>query len=306
MKRLPSLDSLRAFEAVARHLSVTQAAHELHVTPSALSQRIHALEDELGYRLFLRRHRALALTDPGRRLADAMARAMAEIAHAFATLEELGAAPAITISVLPSFAARWLMPRLPRFQAAHPHLQVQVNAEGRLVDMTSSDADCAVRFGNGNYPGLRVDRLMDDHVTPVAAPASARQGGGLETMLSRARLLNDSAVERDESGTDWRTWCAHFGVAHPRRTGALRFSQADLLLQAAEQGLGIALARLSLVGDALRAGTLVELAPDKRLRANYGYYLVALPEKSERPAVAAFRQWLIEECRAFAAQSAPA
>src|ERR1051325_9562622 len=131
MRRLPSLDTLRAFESAARHLNFTKAANELHVTQSALSQRIGALEGELGFPLFLRRGRQIELTPRGGVIAAAMGRAMAEIARAFASLEETEAARRLVISVLPSFATRWLMPRLMRFHAAHPNLEVQVNAEGR-------------------------------------------------------------------------------------------------------------------------------------------------------------------------------
>jgi LysR family glycine cleavage system transcriptional activator len=306
MRRLPSLDTLRAFESAARHQNFTKAANELHVTQSALSQRIAALEDELGFRLFLRNGRQLALTARGGAIAAAMTRALAEITRAFAGLEESEAARKLDISVLPSFAARWLMPRLPQFNAAHPDILVQVNAEGRLIDLTASDADLALRFGTGRYPGHRVDFVMDDYVLPVA------ESGLLARLLPRGRkafrsaadlrsapLLSDSAVERDASGTDWRSWFEHAGVPGVALPGGPRFSQADLMLQAAAQGLGVALARYSLVHDDLVAGRLVPVLAKGMVRARYDYYLVCLPEKAERPAVAAFRDWLLAEARAF-------
>jgi len=309
VRRLPSLDTLRAFESAARHLNFTKAANELHVTQSALSQRIGALEAELGFPLFLRRGRQIDLTPRGAAIAQAMSRAMAEITRAFVGLEESEGARTLVISVLPSFAARWLMPRLMGFQAAHPSLEVQVNAEGRLIDLTASEADLALRFGTGRYPGHHVDFVMDDYVLPVAQPAllAAHQAsvGGKATFdaeaLARFPLIYDSAVERDASGTDWRSWFENAGVANPPRPTGLRFSQADLMLQAAAQGQGVALARYSLVHDDLVSRRLVPVLKDAMLRARYDYYLVCLPEKAERPAVAAFRAWLHAEARAFMA-----
>ena len=309
MRRLPSLDTLRVFESAARHLNFTKAANELHVTQSALSQRIGALEGELGFPLFLRRGRQIELTPRGGAIAAAMGRAMTEIARAFAALDETEAARRLAISVLPSFATRWLMPRMMRFQDAHPELEVQVNAEGRLIDLTASDADLAVRFGLGRYPGHHVDFVMDDYVLPVAQPqllAAQKVRGAAKAALdaaalARLPLIYDSAVERDASGTDWKSWFEHAGVADPPRLTGPRFSQADLMLQAAAQGQGVALARYSLVHDDLVAGRLVPVLKDRRLRARYDYYLVCLPEKAERPAVAAFRAWLLEEARAFMA-----
>ncbi len=309
MRRLPSLDTLRAFESAARHLNFTKAANELHVTQSALSQRIGALEAELGFPLFLRRGRQIDLTPRGAAIAQAMGRAMAEITRAFVGLEESEGARTLVISVLPSFATRWLMPRLMGFQSAHPSLEVQVNAEGRLIDLTASEADLALRFGTGRYPGHHVDFVMDDYVVPVAQPAllaahKANVAGKTPfdaEALARLPLIFDSAVERDASGTDWRSWFENAGVANPPRPTGLRFSQADLMLQAAAQGQGVALARYSLVHDDLASRRLVPVLKDAMLRARYDYYLVCLPEKAERPAVAAFRAWLHAEARAFMA-----
>lgn len=312
MRRLPSLDTLRAFESAARHLNFTKAANELHVTQSALSQRVGALEDELGFPLFIRRARQIELTPRGSAIAAAMGRAMAEIARVFSGLEESEAARRLVISVLPSFATRWLMPRLVRFHEAHPNLDVQVNAEGRLIDLTTSDADLALRFGPGRYPGHHVDFVMDDYVLPVAQPAllaATKALSGAKALanaaaLARLPLIYDSAVERDASGTDWKSWFEHAGAAQPPRVTGLRFSQADLMLQAAAQGQGVALARYSLVHDDLVAGRLVPVLKHAMLRARYNYYLVALPEKAERPVVAAFRAWLLAEARAFTAARA--
>lgn len=306
MRRLPSLDTLRAFESAARHQNFTKAANELHVTQSALSQRIGALEDELGYPLFVRRGRQIEVTPKGRVLSAAMGRALAEITQAFAGIEGIEGGRTLVISVLPSFAARWLMPRMMRFHALHPDVEVQVNAEGRLIDLTTSDADLAVRFGTGRYPGHHVDFVMDDYVLPVAQPALlAAQKADAATLdaaaVAQMPLIYDIAVDRDASGTDWKSWFEHAGIANPPRSTGLRFSQADLMLQAAAQGQGVALARYSLVHDDLVTSRLVPVLKDGMLRARYDYYLVSLPEKAQRPAVVAFREWLTAEARAFMA-----
>jgi len=303
MRRLPSLDTLRAFESAARHLNFTKAASELHVTQSALSQRIGALEDELGFPLFRRGGRQIDLTPRGRAIAEAMGRALAEIQHGFAALEDEVEARALVISVLPSFATRWLLARLPQFQAAYPGIQVQVNAEGRLIDLTASEADLAIRFGTGRYAGHTVDFVMDDFVLPVAQPAllAGRAKPKKPADVKALPLIYDSAVERDASGTDWKSWFEHAGAAPPQGREGPRFSQADLMLQAAAQGLGVALARYSLVHDDLVAGRLVPVLPKGMVRARYDYYLVALPQKSGRPAATAFRDWLLAEGRAFMA-----
>ena len=162
----------------------------------------------------------------------------------------------------------------------------------------------ALRFGTGRYPGLQVDFIMDDYVLPVAEPAllaslKAEPGKLDAQRIARLPLIYDSTVNRDASGTDWRSWFEHAGVANPPPSTGLRFSQADLMLQAAAQGQGVALARYSLVHDDLVTSRLVPLTREPMLRARYDYYVVCLPEKAQRPAAVAFREWLIAEARAF-------
>ncbi len=302
MRRLPSLDTLRAFEAAARHLSFTKAAAELHVTQSALSQRVATLEDELGFALFERRARKLILTPRGRFLAAAMGRALAELAGAFERFEEGFGARRLALSVLPSFAARWLLPRLPQFHAEHPETEVAVSADAKAVDLRSSEIDVAIRFGAGRYPGMKTEFVMDDYVVPVCRPDLLPDGAALAgaAALADFPLLHDVTTETDVSGSDWRRWFAFAGVPGEPRPGP-RFNQGDLVLQAAAQGTGAALARLSLVADDLSAGRLAVML-NRPLRTRWDYYAVSLPAKAARPAVAAFRQWLLREARAFVAR----
>jgi LysR family glycine cleavage system transcriptional activator len=302
MRRLPSLDTLRAFEAAARLLSFTKASAELNVTQSALSQRIAALEAELGYKLFQRDGRRLSLTQRGEVIATAMARALGEITRAFQSLAKGSADHSIVLSVLPSFASRWLLQRLPRFHAEFPKIQVQVIAEGRLIDLNTSEADLAVRFGTGQYPGLAITFVMDDHVVPVCHPRllEGRPAVTKPADILGLPLLHDTAVERDQSGTDWRTYFKFVGVTAPSALEGQRFNQADLMLQAAARGLGLALARRSLIQDDLDTGQLAVAFP-QTMAARYGYYLVSLPTVAERRAVASFRDWLAREAAAFMA-----
>ncbi len=302
MQRLPSLDTLRAFEAAARHSSFTKAAAELRVTQSALSQRVAALEDELGYKLFLRQGRKLALTPRGEAIAGAVARALGEIARAFHGIADGGDEHSLVLSVLPSFASRWFLARLPRFHDAHPKIEVQVIAEGRLIELSTSEADLAIRFGTGRYPDLAVDFLMDDYVVPVCHPRLLEGRPAFSTLdeVLALPLLHDTAVERDQSGTDWRTYFVQAGVRAAAKLEGPRFNQADLMLQAASRGLGVALARRSLIQDDLESGQLAVAFP-RILPARYGYYLVCLPAVAERRAVVLFRQWLKAEAASFMA-----
>lgn len=295
-KRLPSLDSLRVFEAAARHLSLTKAATELHVTQSAVSHRIQALETELKRKLFRRYTRRLELTPAGALLAKGLARGIAEITQAVAALDGPAAINTINASVLPSFAGRWLVPRLARFRQRHPEIEVRIAAEEAHADLGSGRADVAVRFGMGQYSGLHVTRLMSDTIFPVCAPRLLAEHGPVTTpqQLARFTLLHDEVAENDKSGTGWRSWLRHFGIKDVAVDDGPRFNQAGLTLEAAAGGMGVAMARRSLVGGDFEAGRLVRVLP-LEAPAVYAYYLVCLPEGASRPALACFRDWMLDE-----------
>lgn len=297
MKRLPSLEALRAFEAAARHLNFTKAGDELHVTQSALSHRIGALEDELGVKLFERLGRRLELTREGAIVAEGVRRGLDEVRRAIARLES-GAAT-LTVTVLPSFATRWLVPRLPGFAKRHPGVEVRIAAEPAMVDLRAGSADVAIRFGRGNYPGMHVIKILDDAVVPVASPSFVAENGPFTGVadIGRVPLLHDSPTESDGSGADWRSWLARFGDADMRCEVATRFNQATLAIEAAANGLGVALARLSLCAGDLESGRLVQVLP-LIAPTNFAYFFVCLPEHAERLSITAFRDWLIDEARA--------
>ena len=302
-RRLPSLDGLRAFEVAARHLSFTEAAEELFVTQGAVSQRIKALEQELGFALFDRRVRGLALTPKGERLARGIRLGVGQIAEALAALDDAVSAGPLVLSVLPSFAGRWLIPRLAHLTAREPDIHVQVLADRRLADLSDRRIHAAIRFGPSPPPDLAATALMGDTIAPAWAPALLAQYGHVSRVADLAHLpiLHDSSVEGDPSGTDWASWLNHIGAPDVRLPAGQRFSEPGLALEAAVNGLGIALARASLIGADLAAKRLVQLALPV-VPSAYRYYLLCLPEMRNDPRLARFRDWLLAEIAADAAQ----
>jgi LysR family glycine cleavage system transcriptional activator len=306
--RLPSLDALRVFEAAARHASFTRAAEELHVTQAAVSHRIQALEAELGATLFRRLTRRLELTADGERLAQGVREGLEWIVRAVSDLDRRSDAGPLTVSMLPSFASRYLIPRLPRFHSAHPEIEVRVLADGDSVDLIADvGTDLAIRFGRGQYPGLAVTLLMPDSVVPVCSPQLLEQHGPVDTVnaLLDMPLLLDSAAERDDSGSGWKSWLAHIGAAADDRRVEIgpRFSQAHLAIEAAILGQGVALARTSLAGDDLASGRLVSPLPQSAPTA-FKYFLVCRPEAAQWRKVICFSEWLIGEVKIAAGQQA--
>jgi LysR family glycine cleavage system transcriptional activator len=297
-RRLPPLESLRAFEAVARQLSFTAAAAELCVTQSAVSQRVRALEDELHVTLFLRLPRRLELTPDGERLARGVRQGLDHMVSALGAIDRESGSGVLAVTVLPSFARRWLMPRLPRFRARHPEIEVQILAEGRAIDLLQSGPDAALRFGHGAYPGLHATQLMADSVVPVCSPEFlARRGpiGSVEDILVLP-LIHDTPTETDHSKSDWQSWLIQVGAGRKPLSPGLRFDQADMVVDAALLGLGIALARTSLIADELDSGRLVIAYPHTAPTA-FSYYLLCRPQSATCPRIERFRDWLLEECK---------
>jgi len=298
MARLRSIDSLYVFAVAARHLSFTGAAAELHRTQSAVSHRVKALESEIGVRLFTRGARGLELTPAGETLARQVEQAVGDIMRTITTLGRTSAVRKLRITLLPSVASRWLMPRLPRFCAQHPDIQVQVIADARVLDLRAERIDLAIRFGHGRYRGLAATLLMADRVLPVCSPRLLAARPRITTIdaLLELPLLHDSAAEGDGSLSDWASWLDQLGRMDASCHAGQRFSQAGLAIEAAVLGLGVALARLSLVTDHLASAVLVCPLPLTTATA-FSYHLVALPEAGTLPAVALFSDWLRAEAR---------
>jgi LysR family glycine cleavage system transcriptional activator len=294
------------FEAAARHASFTKAAEELHVTQAAVSHRILALEADLGVSLFRRLTRRLELTPDGERLAEGVREGIGRISRAVSELHRRSEGGSLAVSMLPSFASCWLVRRLPRFQYAHPGIEVLVMADDHPVDLlTEGGAEVAIRFGRGRYPGHSVTPLMSDSIGPVCTPLMLARHGVIETVddLLDMPLLHDTVAERDESGTGWRSWLTHLGRAGEDQRLAVgpRFTQAHLAIEAALLGQGVALARTSLVRDDIAAGRLVRPIPHTAPTA-YAYFLVCRPEAAQWSKVARFRGWLISEMRPAAGE----
>jgi LysR family glycine cleavage system transcriptional activator len=294
-RRLPPLNALRAFEAAARHLNFSRAADELSVTPGAVSQQIQNLEDYVGVTLFKRTPKGLLLTDPAQIALPALREAFDRLAEAASMLTAAVDGRRLTVSVAPSFAAKWLVPRLGKFEALHPQVDVWVSAGMELVDFNSGEIDIAIRYGAGRYPGLEVIRLMQETVMAVASPELlAEQPLNELGDLARHVLLHDGSPDADDSCPDWTMWLAARNVRGVDGARGPRFNQSSLVIEAAVGGRGVALAKRTLAQADLDAGRLV--APFQIATAvDFAYYVVHPRAKGRLPQVKAFVSWLTAE-----------
>lgn len=295
MRRLPPLNALRAFEAAARHLSFTLAAEELNVTQAAISHQIRALEARLGQPLFNRLNRGLSLTEAGRSYLPAMTEAFDLMDKATRRLSRRDDAGALKVSALPSFAARWLLPRLAHFREAHPEIDVLVSANQQLSDLEAEGIDVGLRFGSGHYPGLRADRLMGDRRLPVCSPALLKGSHPLRRPedLRHHVLLHDEIIGGGVEA-DWAAWVRRLGLQGIDPTRGPGFSDSAMVLSAAIAGQGVALARASLAVDDLAAGLLV-LPFGPLIASRYDYWFVTTHYAAELDKVRAFRSWIMAE-----------
>jgi len=295
LTRLPSLNGLRAFECAARHLSFTRAAEELNVTQTAISHQIRRLEDELGVRLFMRLKDGLALTEEGNAYFPGVRSAFMELRHSTERLLEANNQSVLTISTLVSVASKWLLPRLPSFREAFPEIDVRISASTDLVDFRKGGIDAAIRYGNGNWPGLRADWLMADEIFPVCSPRLLTGPDPIKAPadLARHTLLHVSGQTAD----DWSAWLSAAGQPPPSAKGPrLTFDLAMMAVQSAIDGQGVCIGRSTYVEDDLRAGRLV--APfDLRLKSDLGFYFVTPHENAASKKIVAFRQWLSQVVR---------
>jgi DNA-binding transcriptional LysR family regulator len=285
---LPPLNALRTFSAAARHLSFTRAAHELHVTQTAVSHQIRILEAHLGLPLFLRLPRRLALTAEGEAYARELGRVFERVADATAALTANPRREILCVTTFPSLAARWLMPRLGRFLARHPHTDVRLLSTERFVDFAREPIDAGIRFGYGRYAGLRTEKLMDDQLFPVCSPALAARLRRGPADLRRCPLLHD------DSPDGWRRWLVAAGVSGVDVERGHTFTDANHTLQAAGDGHGVALGRRVLVERDVAAGRLVRPFATA-VPCEPAYYLVTSEHAVDLPKVRAFRAWLLDE-----------
>jgi LysR family transcriptional regulator, glycine cleavage system transcriptional activator len=290
---LPPLSALRAFESAARHMSFSRAADELHVTPAAVSHQIHALEQDLGVRLFHRMNRSIELTASARVLLPGLSEAFAGIRSSVRRLRAHNDTGTLTVTASPSFAAKWLVLRLHRFQEQCLEVDVRISATDNVVDLTQGDFDIAVRYGTGNYPGLEVELLFTNEVFPACSPQLLTTGPPLRTPddLPLHNLIHDQAVERDPLVPTWPMWLKAAGVKNVPATTGLSFNNMHLALDAAIAGHGVVLAQSTIAAADLAAGRLVRLF-SLALPDQFAYYIVTAPGALERPKVRAFRDWL--------------
>jgi LysR family transcriptional regulator, glycine cleavage system transcriptional activator len=292
-RSLPPLNALRAFEAAARHLSFTTAASELNVTQAAISHQIKALEERLGLKLFRRVGRNLLLSDAAQAYLPEIAAAFDRIAGATRRLHQYDAAGVLSATVLPSFAAKWLLPRLGRFRAAHPEIDLRISSSVETVDLMREDFDIALRAGSGDYPGMRADAILSESFFPVCSPALL--AGPLP--LRAADDLRHHTLLHDEPRDLWQLWFKMVGIADIDATRGPGFSDSGMLIWAAIEGQGVAIAKGTLAADDLRAGRLVRPF-GQSMPADFSYWLVCPEASADRPKIVAFREWLLAEAGA--------
>src|SRR5512143_1377569 len=299
LRRLPSLDFLRGFEAAGRLLSFTRAAGELFLTQSALSRQVAALEEALGVPLFERRHRALALTPAGAAFHRDVTAVLQGLAAAAQAARGALRSPGLALSTTVSFASLWVIPRLATFRARHPEVEVYISADDRVVDLSRGDVDVAIRYlADAKAPEGAV-RLFGERMMPVVSPKLLARGGtplARPADLARHVLLHLDDPDGRTPWLEWSVWLGSNGQPGLRPAGNLRFKLYDQLIQAAVAGQGVALRPIPLIAEHLRDGRLVAPFP-KRYESARGYYAVVAPHAAERADVSAFVGWLAAEAR---------
>jgi len=295
-RTLPSLNALRAFEAVARHMSIAGAAQELHVTSAAVSHQIRHLEDHLGMPVFQRDGRNLTLTDAGQAGLPNIREGFALLTAAMDAIDSLGETGSLSISVAPSFATKWLLPRLHRFEDLHPEIDVRVNASMQLCDFARDGIDVAIRYGAGSYGDLVSEKLIHESLIPVCSPDWLAANPPLHKPddLKAHTLLHDDSPDNDPSCPNWEMWLRAAGVDAIDASRGPRFNQSSLVLEAAMLGRGIALAKSTLAAADIASGRLVRPLPGHS-PVGFAYYLVAPKSKLNLPKVSFFRDWLNDE-----------
>jgi len=287
------LNALRAFESVVRTGSLATAAGELCVTPSAISHQLRTLEHHLDAKLIARRGRTMELTDAGRAYFGAISPALAEIVRGTASVFGRDEQRRISVAAMPVFAVRWLIPRLGGFRRRHPDVEVRVSTSYRYVDLHESDVDVALRFGEGGWENVHAELLLEESVQPVCSPALLAERPPVATA---ADLLQLPLVHMVLGRNQWDLWASAQGVAPASAGSAIRFDEPLGALQAAVEGLGVALGPKALVMDDLRAGRLV-IPYDSEQPAGGGHHLVHTKRAGARPVVRAFCAWLRDEAR---------
>jgi len=300
MSNLPPMNALRAFEAAARRGGFARAAAELNVTPAAVSQQIRNLEEFLGVKLFHRDGRSMELTEAGAAGLERLGAAFELMGEAAEAMRQRSSSTRVHVSAPPAFAAKWLAPRLGRFEVLRPDIELWISADDSFVDLDAGRADLAVRYGAGGYRGLHVERLLGERIAPVCAPGLFADAAPVSAAeLARAPLLHDISPESAEDGADWASWFSAQNAADADTSGGGRFDQAALVLEAAAAGRGVALGRRALVHDDVVSGRLVTVIPDGGVALATGYYVITSRARRASPEATAFIDWLKTEAVRF-------
>jgi LysR family transcriptional regulator, glycine cleavage system transcriptional activator len=296
-RRLPPLNSLRAFEVVSRHESFRAAAEELHVTVAAVSQQVKTLEDRLGRKLLRRHVGGYSLTADALAGLQALRDGFDQLSSAVATMSS-GGQRVLTVSAVPSIAAEWLVPRLHRLRDQCPELDVLLHASRELIDLRHSRVDIGIRYGAGTYPGLTSERLFADEIFPVYSPKLLKGRARLRKPgdLGGQPLIHTTWAPESGHWPGWADWLRAAGVTSVNVTKGLRFSDGSLAIQAALSGQGVALASKALALEHLAAGRLVKPF-GLSLVTNFGYYVVCEKARADEADLVAFRRWLLAEAQ---------
>lgn len=302
-KPTPPLNALRAFEAAARHLSLTKAALELHVTAGALSHQIRGLEDLLGLKLFERGVRSIALTAAGRQLYPGLQTGFVHIRDAVAGLSAAADERVLVISTPPGFTSKWLAPRLYRFSAAAPEIDTRVSSSMNNANFTTDGVDVAVRnlaIGTASDGEFEIEQLIEMRLVPVCSPKLIATLGAFTTpdALRRVPLIHDDTLASRAQVPTWTDWFRAAGVEGADVTRGLRFNSADHALDATAEGAGMLLSHDVLAYDDLRTGRLV-IAYPLTLRSSRAYHFVCPKRRVGQPNVQAFRTWIRQEVAAL-------
>lgn len=300
MKSPVHLNALRAFEASARHQSFSAAAAELNVTPAAVGQLVRSLEDWLGTPLFVRgssgRVRLVPMEAAERALPDIRA-GFDRLTLGMERLQEGATNGVLTVAVSPAFAAKWLLPRIDRFQAVCADTDVRLDTNLKPVDFVAQRVDIGVRYGAGQWPGLTAEKLMDEEVYPVCSPQLLREHWRLQKPadLAQETLIHDLSMDRHTAFPSWEAWMQKAGVTDAITQRSMQINNSAAVLQAAIEGHGVALARSVMARDDLASGRLVRPFPDINFASALAYYVVYRPECASLRKLTTFRDWLLAE-----------
>ena len=289
--RIPPFSALRAFEALARLERVNAVAKELHLTHGAISHQIKSLEDMVGVPLFHRQARSMTLTEAGRTYAYQIRQILDELGQATSLVREPTKANTLALTVLPSFAMYWLLPRLSDFRAQHPDIHLQLNAGLQFMTFEQTRIDAALRFGHGQWPNLQSELLMGDSLVVVAAPQ----------LIGKASFKTGKALWKFpglHAGESWSGWLAHAGLDASPAPTVMQFTDSTHLLEACRRGMGVALSRRSIAHELMQSGELVCLSPTEPVHQS-SYYLVWPYRSQPHPVLRVFRDWLSIQIKSY-------